>query len=338
MLKNDILLRAANGATTERPPVWVMRQAGRILPEYRAVRASVKDFKALVKNPELVCEVTLQPVRRLGVDAAILFSDILVIPEAMGLDYEMIEARGPFFPKTITCKADVDELTTDVAKNLSYVKDAIILTKQTIDNAYPLIGFAGAPWTIFAYMIEGKGSKTFSAAKKMLYTQPELSHNLLQKITDATIAYLKMQIDAGVNIIQLFDSWAGILSPALYEEFSAKYLKQIADAITTVPKIVFAKDAHYALSTWQNSAFDVVGMDWTMDISNARNIITHKTLQGNMDPCLLYASKQKIEYETKKMIETFGSQKYIANLGHGVYPDIPWENVKHFIDTIKNFK
>ncbi len=337
MLSNDLLLRAARGEAVERIPVWVMRQAGRILPEYREVRASVKDFVALVKNPELVCEVTLQPVRRLGVDAAIIFSDILVIPEAMGLPYDMIEARGPVFPKTIQNEDDVAAMSIDVVPHLQYVREAILRTKEALHNEIPLIGFAGAPWTIFAYMIEGKGSKTFSQAKKMLYTHPKLSHNLLDKITKATISYLKMQITAGADIVQIFDSWAGILSPEYYETFSAKYINEIASAITEVPVIVFAKDAHYALPLWKNSAVSVVGLDWTMDIAKARNTLPHKTLQGNLDPCVLYSEKSQIERHTHKMLEEFGKQYYIANLGHGVYPDVPWENVKYFIDCIHTF-
>lgn len=338
MLNNDLLLRAARGEEVEGIPVWVMRQAGRILPEYRTVRASVKDFIALVKNPELVCEVTLQPVRRLGVDAAIIFSDILVIPEAMGLPYEMIEARGPIFPHTIQHSDDIEKLTTDVVPKLQYVRESILMAKEALQNEIPLIGFAGAPWTIFAYMVEGKGSKTFSNAKKMLYTHPDYSHRLLSKITEATIAYLKLQIAAGADIVQLFDSWAGILSPDIYHTFSANYIKKIAESITEVPVIIFAKDAHYALPFWKDSNVSVVGLDWTMDIQNARDTLPNKTLQGNLDPCVLYASKSQIEYHTMSMLERFGKQQYIANLGHGVYPDVPWEHVKFFIDCIHSFK
>jgi uroporphyrinogen decarboxylase len=338
MLSNNLLLRAAKGEVVERVPVWVMRQAGRILPEYREVRASVKDFVALVKNPELVCEVTMQPVQRLGVDAAIIFSDILVIPEAMGLPYNMIESRGPVFPKTIQNIEDVAAMRMDVVPHLQYVREAILRTKEALENEIPLIGFAGAPWTIFAYMVEGKGSKTFSNAKKMLYTNPELSHILIDKITKATISYLKMQITAGADIVQIFDSWAGILSPEYYEHFSAKYINEIAHTITEVPVIVFAKDAHYALPLWKNSSASVVGLDWTMDINNARNTLPNKTLQGNLDPCVLYSEKSQIERHTKTMLEKFGKNQYIANLGHGVYPDVPWENVKFFIDCIHSFR
>lgn len=339
MLKNDLILRAALGQSVERTPVWIMRQAGRILPEYRAVRASVKDFKEMVKSPELVCEVSLQPVDILGVDASIIFSDILVIPEAMGLDYEMIEAKGPFFPKTIQSEKDLLGLSTEnIAEKLSYVTDAIKLTKKALNNRVPLIGFAGAPWTIMAYMVEGSGSKTFSKAKKMLYAQPQLSHQLIEKITDSTIQYLKAQIVAGADLVQVFDSWAGVLSHDLYATFALPAIQKICDAITEVPIIIFAKDAHYMLPDFANTNASVIGMDWTMNIKTARNIFgPHKTLQGNADPCLLYADKDTIKKETIKMLKAYGPQRHIANLGHGVYPDISADHVRCFIDTIKEY-
>lgn len=338
MLKNDLIIRAAKGETVERTPIWVMRQAGRILPEYRAVRSSVNGFKELVKNPELICEVTIQPVDILKVDAAIIFSDILVIPEAMGLNYEMIEAKGPLFPRTIKSLADIDALNTDVVGDLDYVIKSIELTKSELNNRVPLIGFAGAPWTIMAYMVEGKGSKTFSEAKKLLYTQPEWSHLLLDKITTATIQYLKAQVQAGANIVQVFDSWAGILSKAQYIEFALPYMNRIAEAITEVPVILFAKDAHYIIDEFAQSATSVIGLDWTIDIAEARKQSKGKTLQGNMDPCVLYAEKSVIKKETEKMLQAFGPQGYIANLGHGVYPDVPYQNVQYFIETIQNYQ
>ncbi len=228
-IKNDLLLRTARGEKVERPPIWIMRQAGRILPEYRAVREQLRNFTELVTTPERAAEVTIQPVEILGVDAAIIFSDILVIPEAMGLPYDMVEKHGPTFKKVIENKNDIDKLLTgpNAAENLQYVYDAISITKKNLQGSVPLIGFAGAPWTILAYMIEGNGSKTFSKAKKFLYTEPTLAHTLLQKITDATIAYLQQQIRVGANLIQLFDSWAGILSPEQYSDFSTKYIMQI---------------------------------------------------------------------------------------------------------------
>lgn len=338
MLKNDLIIRAAKGETVERTPIWVMRQAGRILPEYRAVRSSVNGFKELVKNPELICEVTIQPVDILKVDAAIIFSDILVIPEAMGLNYEMIEAKGPLFPRTIKSLADIDALNTDVVGDLDYVIKSIELTKSELNNRVPLIGFAGAPWTIMAYMVEGKGSKTFSEAKKLLYTQPEWSHLLLDKITTATIQYLKAQVQAGANIVQVFDSWGGILSKAQYIEFALPYMNRIAEAITEVPVILFAKDAHYIIDEFAQSATSVIGLDWTIDIAEARKQSKGKTLQGNMDPCVLYAEKSVIKKEAEKMLQAFGPQGYIANLGHGVYPDVPYQNVQYFIETIQNYQ
>ena len=244
--QNDLLLRVAKGEQGERTPVWMMRQAGRILPQYRKVRASLSGFVELVRTPERACEVTIQPVDELGVDAAIIFSDILVIPEALGLEYKMIEAKGPYFEKVIESAQDIANLrTVNPEDQLGYVLDAIKLTKAELNGRVPLIGFAGAPWTILSYMIEGQVSKTFSKAKKFLYTEPELSHQLLQKITDATIAYLKAQIKAGADIVQVFDSWAGVLSAESYLTYSLPYIKQICDAIDEAPVIVFAKGAYF---------------------------------------------------------------------------------------------
>jgi len=338
-LKNDLILRAARGEKTERTPVWLMRQAGRILPEYRAVRAKMGGFKELVETPEFACEVTIQPVDILGVDAAIIFSDILVIPEAMGLPYQMIEAKGPWFEKTVKTAEDIAQLRVAEAGDLHYVMDALKLTKKGLDGRVPLIGFAGAPWTIFAYMIEGSGSKTFSKAKKFLYTQPAEAHQLLQKITDSTINYLKGQIIAGADMLQLFDSWAGVLSPEQYREYSLKYISQICDAITEVPFTVFAKDAHFARVEMGKLSCDTIGLDWTMDIAESRAMIgPDKTLQGNIDPCLLYSDYDVIRKEAVKMLKAFGPHRHIANLGHGLYPDLDKDKVKCFVDTIKEFR
>ena len=337
-LKNDLLLRAAKGENVERVPVWMMRQAGRILPEYRAVREKAGSFIKLATTPALAAEVTLQPVDILGVDAAIIFSDILVIPEAMGLPYEMHEARGPFFPKTIQSKKDLEKLKiSDAESDLSYVLDAIKIAKKELAGRVPLIGFAGAPFTIFCYMIEGKGSKTFSIAKKMLYSEPKLAHALLQKITDSTINYLKSQVKVGANLVQIFDSWAGILSPEQYKIYSLPYIAQICDAVNEVPVTVFAKGAFFARKEMAKLNCEVVGIDWNMDIKESRKMIPNKTLQGNLDPCVLYSSFKEIEKQTKKMLKTFGTQRYIANLGHGVYPDTDPEKVKCFIETVKNY-
>lgn len=335
-----MILRAAKGESVERTPVWLMRQAGRILPEYRAVRASLSGFKELVETPELAAEVTIQPVDLLGVDAAIIFSDILVIPDAMGLSYRMEKGVGPLFDETIKSASDVARLKiADPYTDLKYVTDAISITKKELDNRVPLIGFAGAPWTIFSYMIEGKGSKTFSEARKVLYQQPKVAHELLEKITESTIAYLKAQIEAGADMVQLFDSWAGILPNEQYQTFGLSYLRRICDAITEVPITVFAKGAWFVLEELGDLKCNTIGLDWHISPSMARRLIgTEKTLQGNLDPCLLYASDEELVKGTKAMLESFGSQKHIANLGHGVYPDTNPEKVKLFINTIKEYK
>lgn len=337
MYQNDLILRAAKGEHVERVPVWLMRQAGRILPEYRATRSRAKNFIEFVKNPELACEVTVQPVDILGVDAAIIFSDILVIPEAMGLPYQMIEAKGPHFEKTIKTQNDIDQLRIADAGDLDYVMQAIKLTKQALQNRVPLIGFAGAPWTLMAYMVEGSGSKTFSQAKKFLYQYPALAHQLLEKITQSTIQYLKGQVAAGADMIQIFDSWAGVLGHDQYNKFSLKYISKICDAIEPlVPVTVFAKDAHFALADMAKLNCNTIGLDWTINPQDARIIIGNgKTLQGNADPCMLYADEKTIEAEAKKMIAAFGKQRYIANLGHGLYPDTDKNKVKFFVDCIK---
>jgi len=338
-LKNDLVLRAARGEAIERTPVWIMRQAGRILPEYREVRAKLSGFKELVESPDFACEVTIQPVDILGVDAAIIFSDILVIPESMGLPYQMLESKGPWFEKTIKSKNDIDQLHVATDENYPYMLDAIRLTKKELNGRVPLIGFAGAPWTIFAYMIEGQGSKTFSQAKKFLYTQPEASHLLLEKITQSTINYLKSQVRAGADMLQIFDSWAGILSPDQYNEFSLRYLSKICDAIDECPVTVFAKGAFFARKQMSALKCNTIGLDWNMEIEESRKIIgPGKTLQGNMDPCLLYSDYSTIRKETIKMLKAFGPDRHIANLGHGVYPDIEKDKVKCFVDTVKEFR
>jgi uroporphyrinogen decarboxylase len=338
MLKNDLLIKAAKGIEVSRPPIWLMRQAGRVLPEYRATRSKAKNFLDFVKNPELACEVSIQPVDILGVDAAIIFSDILVIPEAMGLPYQMIESKGPWFENTIKTKFDVDALKIADANDLNYVIKAIELTKKELNNRVPLIGFAGAPFTIFAYMIEGSGSKTFSKAKQFLYTQPELAHQLLDKITQSTIHYLKAQVEAGADLIQIFDSWAGVLTEQMFYEFSLNYISKICNAISSlVPVTIFAKDAHYAIEEISKTSCSVIGLDWTINPTIARQQAQHKTLQGNVDPCLLYADEKKIISETQIMLNDFGLQKYICNLGHGLYPDIDKEKVKFFVDFVKNY-
>jgi uroporphyrinogen decarboxylase len=339
-MKNDLILRAAKGEHVDRIPVWLMRQAGRILPEYRATRAKAKNFIEFVKNPELACEVTIQPVDILGVDAAIIFSDILVIPEAMGLPYQMIEAKGPWFENTIRNKADIEKLQIASAGDLDYVLKALRLTKKELNDRVPLIGFCGAPWTIFAYMIEGSGSKTFSKAKQFLYTQPELAHLLLDKITKSSINYLKGQAEAGADMVQIFDSWAGVLSEKQYYEFALKYISEIVNAVKPlVPVTVFAKDAHYAIKKISETQCSTIGLDWTIDPVKARTEAgKNVTLQGNADPCLLYADEKTIAKETEQMLKAFGQQRYICNLGHGLYPDIDKEKVKFFVNFVKEYR
>lgn len=336
-LSNDLLLKAAKGETTSRTPVWLMRQAGRILPEYRKVREQAKDFKVMVKTPELAAEVTIQPVDILQVDAAIIFSDILVIPEAMGCNYLMEENRGPVFPKRIETAADLGSLHVAATEELDYVYEAIKLTRRGLNGRVPLIGFAGAPWTIFSYMTEGKGSKTFSAAKKMLYLQPELSHRLLDMITESTINYLKGQIKAGADVIQIFDSWAGALGPDQYREFSLKYIRKICDAIQGVPKIVFPKGAFFARTELEKLDCQVVGLDWNMDVAESRALMPSKVLQGNLDPCALYGTLNDVKGQARKLVDAFGTSKHIANLGHGLYPDTEVDKVKCFIETVKEY-
>lgn len=335
-VQNDLIIRAAKGEKTERSPVWVMRQAGRILPEYRALRGSLSGFKELVTTPDLAAEVTVQPVDILGTDAAIIFSDILVIPEAMGLPYEMQEGRGPYFPEVVRTVSDVDKLHAADGSELRYVYDAIAETRKRLDDRVPVIGFAGAPWTIFCYMIEGKGSKTFSEARKWLHAYPKASHQLLEKITTSTINYLKLQVEAGVSLYQVFDSWAGVLSADLYREFCMPYLERIATEVSTVPRIIFAKGASFALPELMHSAYHVVGLDWTIQPGQVRALESPRVLQGNLDPTVLYASDDYVVEKTKEMLRSFSGVGHIANLGHGVYPDTDWKKVKLFIDTIKS--
>jgi uroporphyrinogen decarboxylase len=338
-LQNDLLIRAAKGENIERYPVWLMRQAGRILPEYRAVRNKLSGFKELVETPELAAEVTVQPVDILNVDAAIIFSDILVVPEAMGLEYQMIEQKGPWFENTIRNEQDLKKIdfSIDVADRLSYVFEAIKIAKRELNDRVPLIGFAGAPWTIFCYMIEGQGSKTFSLARNILYTNPTLAHQLLEEITEVTIRYLKLQVEAGADLLQIFDSWAGILGPEQYEIFGIHYLKKITNAISEVPITLFSKGAHHSISKLAKLNCQTIGIDWQIEMSEARKLAgANKTLQGNLDPCALYASHEKIEEMTKKMLHSFESKRHIVNLGHGVYPDTDPEKVKTFINTVKN--
>ena len=340
-LQNDLILRAARGEAIERYPVWLMRQAGRILPEYREVRASLSGFKELVETPERAAEVTIQPVDILGVDAAIIFSDILVVPEAMGLEYQMIEKSGPWFEKTIRSEEGLKyaETNFDIEDRLGYVLEAIRITNKELNGRVPLIGFAGAPWTIFCYMVEGRGSKTFSESRKLLYTNPTLAHELLSRITDVTIQYLKSQVKAGAHMLQVFDSWAGILGTEQYAEFGLKYLDKIVSAVNEVPITLFSKGAITSVNAVAKLNCNTVGLDWNMDLVKIREEIGEaKTLQGNLDPCALYSSHKEVENLTNNMLNSFKSRRHIVNLGHGVYPDIDPEKVKTFIQTVKNYE
>ncbi len=337
---NDLLLRALRQEKVERPPVWMMRQAGRYLPDYIKLREKY-DFFTRVQTPELACEITLQPVNQVGVDAAIIFSDILVIPQAMGLVVTLEEGAGPQLPKVIKTEKDIDELNTaNAAEHLNYVMQALTLTKKELNGRVPLIGFAGAPWTILCYMVEGKGSKTWDKAKQFAYTQPELAHKLLQKITTITIDYLKAQVKAGADTVQVFDSWAGTLSPADFRIYAQPYLLQIADALKNdAPVILFPKGSWYALKDLSNSSAAGIGIDWCIEPAIAREITGNKiTLQGNFDPAKLLVPVSEIKKEVKKMIDGFGTQRYIANLGHGITPNIPVDHARAFVEAVKEYQ
>ena len=336
-LKNDLLLRALRKQEVERPPVWMMRQAGRYLPDYIKLRDKY-DFFTRVQTPELATAITLQPVDQVGVDAAIIFSDILVIPQAMGLEVLMEEGKGPSLPITVRTQKDIDGLkTTGVADNLSYVMDALRLVKKELNGRVPLIGFAGAPWTILCYMVEGKGSKTWDKAKQFAYTEPALAHQLLQKITDITIAYLKEQVKAGADTVQVFDSWAGALSPADFKLFSQHYLLQIANVLRVdAPEILFPKGSWYALEELSQSSAAGIGIDWCISPQMARQLSGNRiTLQGNFDPAKLLAPIPEIKKAVKVMINEFGTRQYIANLGHGITPNVPVDHARAFVDAVK---
>ena len=339
-LQNDLLLRALKGEEVSRPPVWMMRQAGRYLPDYIKLREKY-DFFTRVETPELACEITLQPVDQVGVDAAIIFSDILVIPQAMGMTVTLEEGKGPLLPKIIATEADVDALiTTDTAERLSYVMKALEMTKSELNGRVPLIGFAGAPWTLLCYMVEGKGSKTFDKAKQFCFTQPGLAHKLLQKITDVTITYLKAQTKAGADMVQVFDSWSGMLSPADFAIFAQPYLLQIADALAEyAPVILFPKGSWYALPALSNSSASGLGIDWSLTPEMARQMSGGNiTLQGNFDPSKLLAPIPQIKKEVTQMIDAFGPSRYIANLGHGILPNIPVDHAKAFVEAVKEYQ
>lgn len=340
MIKNDLFLRALKGENVERPPVWMMRQAGRYLPEFRALREKY-DFFTRCKTPELAAEITVQPIRIIQPDAAILFSDILVIPQAMGIEVELKENIGPVLPNPIRSQKDVDAVRIpDIGESLGYVMDAIKLTKEMLNDEVPLIGFAGSPWTILCYAVEGKGSKSFDKAKGFCFSDPLAAHALLQKITDTTILYLKKKVEAGVNAVQIFDSWGGMLSPTDYQEFSWRYINQIIEALADMtPVIVFGKGCWFALDEMSRSAASALGVDWTCSPKTARELTGGKvTLQGNFDPSRLLSPIPVIRKMVHEMIEEFGKDRYIANLGHGILPNIPVDHAKAFVDAVKEYK
>lgn len=338
-LKNDLFLKACKRLPVERTPIWIMRQAGRYLPEYRAVREKA-DFLTMCKTPELASQVTIQPVDIIGVDAAIIFSDILVIPEAMGMKLEMIESKGPVFHNPVRNESDAANLKeVDPTKELKYVLDAVSLTKKELNGRVPLIGFSGSPWTLLTYMVEGKGSKNFSFVKKLIYNNPALAHKILDKLSKTVADYLSAKIEAGVDAVQIFDTWGGILSQKDFEEFSLNYISKVISQIKRKdePVIVFAKGVHYKMENLAKSGADVISLDWTMDIGNVRNEIGNKVaLQGNMDPTILYAHKEVIRKEVKRILSSFGEGSgHIFNLGHGILPDVHPENAKALVQYVK---
>ncbi len=339
-LKNDLFLKACRRQETSRTPIWIMRQAGRYLPEYRAVRAKT-DFLTLCKTPELATEVTIQPVDIIGVDAAIIFSDILVVPEAMGMELIVEEGKGgPRFPHPVRSEESIRKLRVpDPADKLQYVLDAVSLTRKQLNGRVPLIGFAGSPWTLAAYMIEGHGSKSFRYAKEMMYNNPSLLHMLLEKLTQSVTSYLKAKVQAGAQAVQIFDTWGGILTVDAFRNFSLPYIQQIVKEVRTtgVPVIVFCKDTGHSLKEIADTGCDVVGLDWSTDIGVARKSIDSKVaLQGNLDPTVLYASPSIIKKEVESILHKFGKgHGHIFNLGHGIHPDIPVEHVQLLVQTVK---
>jgi len=339
-IKNDLILRTLNGQHAERFPVWMMRQAGRYLPQYIALRNKYSFFER-VQTPELAAEITLQPVDIIGVDAAILFSDILVIPQAMGMEVQLVEKLGPLLPDPIKTAADIEKLQVpDIEEKLGYVTRAIQLIKKELNDRVPLIGFAGAPWTLLCYMVQGRGSKTFDGAKAFCYQHPELATRLLQKITDSTILYLKAQIKAGADLIQVFDSWGGLLSKTDFDTWSLPYLSQITAAIKQeVPVILFAKGAWQSLADLADTGARGLGIDWCVEPATARKLAGNKiALQGNFDPSKLLLPISTLKKEVEKMLISFGSDPWIANLGHGILPNIPVDHARAFVETVKGFE
>tara|TARA_B100001758_G_scaffold193156_1_gene170424 strand:- start:3043 stop:4074 length:1032 start_codon:yes stop_codon:yes gene_type:complete len=340
MLKNDLLIRALKGEIVSRPPVWMMRQAGRYLPDFMKLKNKY-DFFTRCQTPELATEITLMPIKQLGPDAAILFSDILVVLQAMNVNVEMKDGIGPWISKPITNKRDLSNIIVpNIQEKLGYVLEAIKMTQKELNNSVPLIGFAGSPWTLLCYAVQGQGTKTFDKAKAFCFECPDLAHEFLQKITDTTILYLKEKVAAGVNVIQLFDSWGGLLSPEDYNEFSWHYLQQIISELKKfIPVIVFGKGCWFALNKMSKSGASALGIDWTCSAQNSRYLSGGNiTLQGNFDPSRLLSPISEIKKQVTNMINEFGKDRYIVNLGHGILPNIPVSHAKAFIDTVKQYE
>jgi uroporphyrinogen decarboxylase len=345
-LRNDLLLRALLREPTPRRPIWLMRQAGRYLPEYRATRARAGGFLAMCTTPEIACEITLQPVDRFPLDAAILFSDILTIPHAMNLGLEFEAGEGPRFERPVRTPADIDKLTVpDPGKELKYVIDAVALVRRELHGRIPLIGFAGSPWTVATYMVEGGGSKTFGQIKRMMYESPRELHRLLELLAKATILYLNAQIAAGAQAVMLFDTWGGVLTPSQYEEFSLRHMEQVIDALTRksegrrVPNIVFTKGAGAWLAKIAAIGCDAVGVDWTTDLKEARAAVGGRVaVQGNLDPSALFATPDTLRAEALKVLRSYGTGTgHVFNLGHGITPEVDPERVALLVETVQGF-
>jgi len=342
-LKNDRFLKALLREPVDRTPVWMMRQAGRYLPEYKATRAQAGDFMSLCKNAELACEVTIQPLERYPLDAAILFSDILTIPDAMGLGLYFETGEGPKFRKTIRSQADLDSIkVTNTISDLDYVLNAVKTIRHELNGRVPLIGFSGSPWTLATYMVEGGSSKDFRHVKGLMYSQPEVMHGLLDMLADSVIDYLNEQIKAGAQAVQIFDSWGGALSDAAYQEFSLKYMQKIVDGLIReydgkkVPVILFTKGGGLWLESMANTGADALGIDWTCDMGVAKARVGNKVaLQGNMDPTVLYGSPAAIRQEVKRILDSYGEGTgHIFNLGHGIQQFVDPEHAKAFIEAV----
>ena len=343
-LQNDLFIRALLKQPVERTPSWMMRQAGRYLPEYRQVRSQAGSFMQLCTNPELACEVTLQPLERFNFDAAILFSDILTIPDAMGLGLSFAEGEGPQFAHPVRTAADIARLPIpDPEVELRYVMDAVRLIKRNLNGRVPLIGFSGSPWTLSTYMVEGKSSKSFQKVKSLLFEQPQLMHQMLEKLTQAVAAYLNAQIAAGADVVMVFDTWGGILSHDDYHEFSLSYAKQLRELLQTnhqgqrIPCILFTKGGGLWLESMAAAGYDALGLDWQTDLSAARARVGDKVaLQGNLDPITLYAAPEVIHAKIAKLLASYGhGTGHVFNLGHGILPDVNPEHVKAMVNAVQ---